>query len=180
MPSSACSPGGSAGAGTWSSRWQSILPIGLYMVYVSSEHRQVRADESRAASCTAGSARRRVLEEEWNIRSASASFDPTKLQYRPVARGSIQIFGRTMSLKPYQKVNTPLYLALGSDTSQRFGPQISAQTQQFAERAVEDPPVACAPAGSTTCCTPSAGTGSLTRRTAPGTGRTSSSSAPTQ
>ena len=47
-------------------------------------------------------------------------------------------------LKPYRDVNTPLYLAFGSDTSARFTPVASAQTEQFAKVAIEDQPMAYA------------------------------------
>jgi hypothetical protein len=68
--------------------------------------------------------------------------DPTKLEYRPVAG---EYIWADNELLPYDPTNplfyTPLYNALGSDTSLRFTPAMNAQTRQFAERAIEDQPV---------------------------------------
>ena len=65
--------------------------------------------------------------------------DPTKLKYRPVAG---EYVWADNELKPYQYVNTPLYNAFTSDTSARFTPEASAQTEQFAKIAIEDQPMA--------------------------------------
>ena len=45
-------------------------------------------------------------------------------------------------LAPHRDINTPLYLAFGSDTAARFTPTASAQTGQFAKIAIEDQPMA--------------------------------------
>ena len=63
----------------------------------------------------------------------------------PPGRRGVHLGGqRAAALYPERDTYTPLYNALGSDTSLRFTPEISAQTQQFAERAIEDQPMAYA------------------------------------
>ena len=67
--------------------------------------------------------------------------DPTKLQYRPVAG---EYIWADNELPPYHSTFTPLYRKLGSNTALRFTPVVNAQTQKFAERAVEAQPIAYA------------------------------------
>jgi hypothetical protein len=118
-----------------------IVPIGLYMVWFHQGTGKYALSESQGSFLYS---RVSTFAEcsKMNVPALLAYLcDPTKLQYRPVAG---EYIWADNELKPYQKVNTPLYLAFGSDTSQRFGPEISAQTQQFAERAIEAQPVAYA------------------------------------
>jgi hypothetical protein len=67
--------------------------------------------------------------------------DPTKLQYRPVAG---EYIWADNELPPYHSTFTPLYRKLGSNTALRFTPVVNAQTQKFAERAIEAQPIAYA------------------------------------
>ena len=66
--------------------------------------------------------------------------DPTKLEYRPVAGEYIWADNELSPTRTY----TPLYDAVGSDTSIRFTPIINAQAKQFAKLAIEDEPMAYA------------------------------------
>ncbi|HLK76605.1 MAG TPA: hypothetical protein VKU77_23565 [Streptosporangiaceae bacterium] len=75
--------------------------------------------------------------------------DPTKLKYRPVAG---EYIWADNELIPYDSTTdlskpalyTPMYLAVGSDTSLRFTQPVNAQAKQFAESAIESQPMAYA------------------------------------
>jgi hypothetical protein len=116
-----------------------IVPIGLYMVWFHSSTGKYALSESGAflysrvstfAQCSKMTNLPAVL---------SYLCDPTKLEYRPPAG---EYVWADNELYPHRSVNTPLYLAFGSDTSVRFTPVASAQTEQFAKVAIEDQPMA--------------------------------------
>ena len=118
-----------------------IVPIGLYMVWFHQSTGKYALSESSGSFLYS----RVSTFSECSKMDVSPLLtylcDPTKLEYRPVAG---EYIWADNELKPYQKTPTPLYLALGSDTSQRFNPQINAQLQQFADRAIEKQPEAYA------------------------------------
>jgi hypothetical protein len=117
-----------------------VLPIGLYMVWFHQSVGKYALTESSAFLYSRVSTFAQC--SKMNVPPLLAYLcDPTKLEYRPVAG---EYVWADNELKPYQDSYTPLYLAFGSDTAARFTPVVSAQTQKFAEIAIEDQPVAYA------------------------------------
>jgi hypothetical protein len=118
-----------------------IVPIGLYMVWFHQSTGKYALSESSAFLYSRVSTFAQCSKMP-NLPAVLAYLcDPTKLKYRPVAG---EYVWADNELKPYRSKPTPLYLALGSDTSNRFTPLVSAQTGQFAEIAIEDQPMAYA------------------------------------
>jgi hypothetical protein len=118
-----------------------IVPIGLYMFWFHQSTGQYALSESQGSFLYS---RVSTFAEcsKMNVPALlSYLCDPTKLEYRPVAG---EYIWADNELKPYDKTPTPLYLALGSDTSLRFNSEINAQTQQFAKQAIEAQPIAYA------------------------------------
>jgi hypothetical protein len=116
-----------------------IIPIGAYMLWFHQSTGKYALSESGSflysrvstfAQCSKMTDLPAVL---------SYLCDPTKLEYRPPAG---EYVWADNELYPYRSINTPLYLAFGSDTSARFTPVASAQTEQFAKIAIEDQPMA--------------------------------------
>ena len=116
-----------------------IVPIGLYMAWFHQSTGKYALSESGAflysrvstfAQCSKMTDLPSVL---------GYLCDPTKLEYRPPAG---EYVWADNELYPYRDHNTPLYLAFGSDTSVRFSPTASGQTEQFAKIAIEDQPMA--------------------------------------
>jgi hypothetical protein len=117
-----------------------VVPIGLYMVWFDQSVGKYALTESSAFLYSRVSTFAQC--SKMNVPPLLAYLcDPTKLEYRPVAG---EYVWADNELKPYQDRYTPLYLAFGSDTAARFTPVVSAQTQKFAEIAIEDQPVAYA------------------------------------
>ena len=115
-----------------------IVPIGLYMVWFNGTWGQYALSESGAFLYSRVSTFAQC--SKMNVPATLAYLcDPTELKYRPVAG---EYVWADNELEPYRDVNTPLYLAFGSDTSARFTSVASAQTGQFAKIAIEDQPVA--------------------------------------
>jgi len=117
-----------------------IVPIGLYMVWFNSVYGHYALSESGGFLYSRVSTFAQCSKMDVPALQAYLC-DPTKLEYRPPAG---EYIWADNELKPYQNVNTPLYLAFGSDTSQRFTPQASGQLQQFAKLAIEKQPLAYA------------------------------------
>jgi hypothetical protein len=117
-----------------------IVPIGLYMIWFNSVWGHYALSESGGFLYSRVSTFAQCSKMDVPALEAYLC-DPTKLKYRPPAG---EYIWADNELKPYQKVNTPLYLAYGSDTSQRFTPQASGQLQQFAVLAIEKQPAAYA------------------------------------
>jgi hypothetical protein len=116
-----------------------IVPIGFYMVWFHQSTGKYALSESGAflysrvstfAQCSKMTDLPSVL---------TYLCDPTKLEYRPPAG---EYVWADNELYPYRDHNTPLWLAFGSDTSARFTPTASGQTEQFAKIAIEDQPMA--------------------------------------
>jgi hypothetical protein len=116
-----------------------IVPIGLYMAWFHQSNGKYALSESGAFLYSRVSTFAQCSKMH-NLPAILAYLcDPTKLEYRPVAG---EYVWADNELYPYRTVGTPLYLAFGSDTSMRFTPAASAQTEQFAKIAIEDQPMA--------------------------------------
>ena len=118
-----------------------VVPIGLYMVWFHQSTGKYALTES-SGSFLYSRVSTFAQCSKMNVPPLLAYLcDPTKPEYRPVAG---EYIWADHELKPYQDSYTPLYQALGSDTSLRFTPTTNAQTRQFAERAIEAQPLAYA------------------------------------
>jgi hypothetical protein len=119
-----------------------IVPIGLYMVWFHQNTGKYALTESSGSFLYS----RVSTFADCSKMSVPALLaylcDPTKLEYRPVA--GEYIWADNELVPHHRDTYTPLYKALGSDTSLRFNPEINAQTKQFAERAIEAQPAAYA------------------------------------
>jgi hypothetical protein len=116
-----------------------VVPIGIYMVWFHQSTGKYALSESSAFLYSRVSTFAQCSKMH-NLPAVLAYLcDPTKLKYRPVAG---EYVWADNELYPYRSINTPLYLAFGSDTSVRFTPIASAQTGQFAKIAIEDQPMA--------------------------------------
>jgi hypothetical protein len=114
-----------------------IVPIGLYMAWFHQDTGKYALSESSGSflySRVSTFAQCSKMDEPALL---AYLCDPTKLKYRPPAG---EYIWADNELPPFEKVNTPLYLALGSDTSQRFNAVVSAQMRQFAEHAILSQP----------------------------------------
>jgi len=111
-----------------------IVPIGLYMVWFHQSTGKYALSESSAFLYSRVSTFAQCSKMTNLPATLAYLCDPTKLKYRPVAG---EYVWADNELYPYRRVNTPLYLAFGSDTSIRFTPIVSAQTGQFAKLAIE-------------------------------------------
>ena len=118
-----------------------IVPIGLYMVWFHQSTGKYALSESSAFLYSRVSTFAQCSKMTNLPATLAYLCDPTKLKYRPVAG---EYVWADNELYPYRRVNTPLYLAFGSDTSIRFTPIVSAQTGEFAKLAIEDQPRAYA------------------------------------
>jgi len=116
-----------------------IVPIGLYMVWFHQSTGKYALSESSAFLYSRVSTFAQCSKMTNLPATLAYLCDPTKLKYRPVAG---EYVWADNELYPYRHVNTPLYLAFGSDTSIRFTPVVSAQTGEFAKLAIEDQPTA--------------------------------------
>ena len=116
-----------------------IVPIGLYMVWFHQSVGKYALSESSAFLYSRVSTFAQCSKMHNLPAILGYLCDPTKLEYRPVAG---EYVWADNELYPYWYVNTPLYLAFGPDTSARFTPIVSAQTEQFAKIAIEDQPIA--------------------------------------
>jgi len=118
-----------------------VVPIGLYMAWFHATYGQYALTDS-SGSFLYSRVSTFAQCSKMNVPAIlSYLCDPTQLEYRPVAG---EYIWADHELKPYEHTYTPLYQALGSDTSMRFLPGINAQTKQFATIAIEDQPVAYA------------------------------------
>jgi hypothetical protein len=116
-----------------------IAPIGLYMVWFHQSTGKYALSESGAFLYSRVSTFAQCSKMN-NLPTVLAYLcDPTKLEYRPPAG---EYVWADNELYPYRDVSTPLYLAFTSDTSDRFTPTASGQTEQFAKIAIEDQPMA--------------------------------------
>jgi hypothetical protein len=119
-----------------------IVPIGLYAIWFH------HTDGKYALSESGGLLYSRVSTfaqcSKMNVPSLLTYLcDPTKLQDRPPAGEYIWADNELLpNGAPDMNTYTPLYIAFRSDTSLRFTPEVSSQLQQFAERAIEDQPMA--------------------------------------
>jgi hypothetical protein len=116
-----------------------IVPIGLYMVWFSGTWGQYALTDSGAFLYSRVSTFAQCSKMKNLPTTLAYLCDPTKLKYRPVAG---EYVWADNELWPYWYVNTPLYIAFGSDTSSRFTSATSAQAGQFAKIAIEDQPMA--------------------------------------
>jgi hypothetical protein len=117
-----------------------IVPIGLYMAWFHSSVGKYALTESSGAFLYSRVSTFAQCSNMNNLPGLLAFLcDPTKPQYRPVAG---EYVWADHELRPYEYMNTPLYLAYNSDTSMRFTPEVNALTQQFAKFAIEDQPLA--------------------------------------
>jgi hypothetical protein len=116
-----------------------VVPIGLYMVWFHQSVGKYALSES-SGSFLYSRVSTFAQCSKMNVPPLLAYLcDPTKLEYRPVAG---EYIWADHEVKPYQDTYTPLYQALGGDTSLRFTPTINAQAEQFAERAIGAQPMA--------------------------------------
>jgi hypothetical protein len=118
-----------------------VVPIGLYMVWFHGTYGQYALSESSGGflySRVSTFAQCSKINEPALL---AYLCDPIKPEYRPAAG---EYIWADNELKPYQHTYTPLYIALGSDTSLRFTADFNAQAQQFAEHAIEAQPMAYA------------------------------------
>ena len=121
-----------------------IVPIGAYMIWFHSYWGQYALTESGGFLYSRVSTFAQC--SKMNVPPLDAYLcDPTKPADRPPAGEYIWADNEQL---PYwlhpgnSKYYTPLYNYYGSDTSLRFTPVVSAQLQEFAERAIEDQPMA--------------------------------------
>ncbi len=118
-----------------------IVPIGAYMVWFHGTYGQYALTDS-SGSFLYSRVSTFAQCSKMNVPALLEYLcDPTKLEYRPVAG---EYIWADNELKPYQDTHTPLYDAVGADTSLRFTSTINAQAKQFAERAIEAEPLAYA------------------------------------
>ena len=118
-----------------------IVPIGAYMIWFHGTYGQYALTDS-SGSFLYSRVSTFAQCSKMNVSPLLQYLcDPTQLDYRPVAG---EYIWADNELKPYQDRYTPLYLAVGSDTSLRFTAAINAQAGQFAERAIEAEPFAYA------------------------------------
>jgi Predicted membrane protein (DUF2339) len=118
-----------------------VVPIGLYMAWFHQSTGKYALTESSVFLYSRVSTFAQCSKMT-NLPPILAYLcDPTKLEYRPPAG---EYVWADNELYPYRSVGTPLYRALGSDTSLRFTPEVSGQTGQFAKIAIEDQPMAYA------------------------------------
>jgi hypothetical protein len=118
-----------------------IAPIGAYMIWFHASYGQYALSESGGFLYSRVSSFAQC--SKMNVPPLLTYLcDPTQLVNRPPA--GEYIWADNELPLPGQKYGdlTPLYKAVGADTSLRFTPEISGQLQQFAERAIEDMPMA--------------------------------------
>jgi hypothetical protein len=120
-----------------------IVPIGAYMIWFHSYWGQYTLTESGGFLYSRVSTFAQC--SKMNVPPLDVYLcDPIKTADRPPAGEYIWADNEEL---PYwldpgnSKYYTPLYNYYGSDTSLRFAPAVSAQLQQFAERAIEDQPM---------------------------------------
>jgi hypothetical protein len=118
-----------------------IVPIGLYMVWFHQSTGKYALTESGAFLYSRVSTFAQCSKMTSLPATLAYLCDPTKLEYRPPAG---EYVWADNELYPYRDVNTPLYVAFTADTSARFTPIASGQTEQFAKIAIEDQPMAYA------------------------------------
>ena len=115
-----------------------LVPIGLYMGWFHQVTGKYALSESSVFLYSRVSTFAQC--SKMNVPTLLAYLcDPAKLEYRPPAG---EYVWADNELAPHRDINTPLYLAFGSDTAARFTPTASAQTGQFAKIAIEDQPMA--------------------------------------
>jgi len=118
-----------------------VVPIGLYMVWFHGTYGKYALSESSGSFLYSRVSTFAQCSKMNEPALLAYLCDPTKLEYRPAAG---EYIWADHELKPYEKVSTPLYIALGPDTSLRFTADFNAQAQQFAEHAIESEPMAYA------------------------------------
>jgi hypothetical protein len=116
-----------------------IVPIGLYMVWFHQSTGKYALSESGAFLYSRVSTFAQCSKMKNLPATLAYLCDPAKLEYRPPAG---EYVWADNEMYPYRDVNTPLYLAFTADTSARFTPTASGQTEQFAKIAIEDQPMA--------------------------------------
>jgi hypothetical protein len=119
-----------------------IVPIGAYMIWFHSYWGQYTLTESGGFLYSRVSSFAQC--SKMNVSPLLAYLcDPTKLEYRPPAGEYIWADHEVLPYRDhvYHDYYTPLYIFYGSDTSQRFTPEVSAQLEAFAERAIEKQPM---------------------------------------
>ena len=119
-----------------------IVPIGAYMIWFHSYWGQYTLSESGGFLYSRVSSFAQC--SKMNVPPLEAYLcDPAKLVDRPPAGEYIWADHELLptSDEGRRDYYTPLYIFYGSDTSQRFTPEVSAQLQAFAERAIEDQPM---------------------------------------
>jgi len=120
-----------------------IAPIGAYMIWFHGSYGQYALSESGGFLYSRVSSFAQC--SKMNVPPLLAYLcDPTQLVNRPPAGEYIWADNELPLPGQVYGDLTPLYKALGADTSLRFTPEISGQLQQFAERAIEDMPMAYA------------------------------------
>jgi len=119
-----------------------IVPIGAYMIWFHSYWGQYTLTESGGFLYSRVSSFSQC--SKMNVPPLLAYLcDSTQLVDRPPAGEYIWADHEQLPVSDDDRRGyyTPLYNYFGSDTSQRFTPAVSAQLQQFAERAIEDQPM---------------------------------------
>jgi hypothetical protein len=119
-----------------------VLPIGLYLVWFHHTVGKYALSESGGLLYSRVSTFAQCSKMDVPPLLAYLC-DPTQLADRPPAGEYIWADNELLpNGSPDRDAYTPLYKVLGSDTSLRFTPPISSQLMQFAERAIEDQPMA--------------------------------------
>jgi len=114
-----------------------VVPIGAYMIWFHQSYGHYALTDSGAFLYSRVSTFAECSKMNVPV-DLQYLCDPTKPQDRPVAPE--YVWGDT-ELPPDKSTFTPLYKKLGSNTALRFTPVISAQTQKFAELAIEAQPL---------------------------------------
>ena len=120
-----------------------IVPIGAYMIWFHSYWGQYALSESGGFLYSRVSSFAQC--SKMNVPPLlSYLCDPNLLVDRPPAGEYIWADTEALPYSDHTKKNyyTPLYNVFGSDTSMRFTPEASGELQAFAERAIEDQPMA--------------------------------------
>ena len=117
-----------------------IVPVGAYMIWFHQSYGHYALTDSSALlySRVSTFAECSKMNVPADLRYLC---DPTKPEYRPVAP---EYVWADNELPPYQNTLTPLDKKLGRNTALRFTPGVSAQTQKFAELAIEAQPMSYA------------------------------------
>jgi hypothetical protein len=119
-----------------------IVPIGLYMVWFHHTAGKYALSESGGLLYSRVSTFAQCSKMDVPP-LLTYLCDPTQLADRPPPGEYIWADNELLpNGSPDRDAYTPLYQVLGSDTSFRFTPEISSQLTQFAERAIEDQPMA--------------------------------------